>query len=339
MKTVVAFFDVTEFDRASLARLLKNAPEIEGHFYAEELNESSAKKIKNADCVSIFITSDITEQVLAALPNLKHIVCRSTGFNHVPLEATDKKGITVTNVPTYGEHTVAEYTYALLLSLARKIPQAINATKSGSMEHAGLTGFDLAEKTMGVVGTGHIGCQVAKIGIGFGMKVIAYDPHANNEVALKTGFSYRSLDELLSSADVVSLHTPYLKSTHHLLNGASIAKLKRGSYIINTARGELIDTAALVAALQSGHVAGAALDVLESEELIEVQEEMLILRRKDKQKLELAAEHAVLLKMPNVIVTNHNAFNSKEALERINATSIENIKSFLLGNPQNKVNK
>ena len=130
MKTVVAFFDVTEFDRESLSRLIKNTPEIEAHFYSEELNESTVAKVKNADCVSIFITSDITVPVLDALPNLKHIVCRSTGFNHVPIETVNKKGITVTNVPTYGEHTVAEYTFALLLSLARKVPHAIKITKN-----------------------------------------------------------------------------------------------------------------------------------------------------------------------------------------------------------------
>lgn len=337
MKTVVAFFDVTEFDRESLSRLIKKTPEIEAHFYADELNESTAAKVKNVDCVSIFITSDITVSVLNALPNLKHIVCRSTGFNHVPMEAVNEKGITVSNVPTYGEHTVAEYAFALLLSLARKIPQAIEITKSGSMEHQGLTGFDLAGKTLGVIGTGHIGCQVAKIGVGFGMEVVAYDPKPNTEIAAKVGFSYQDMDSLLARANVVSLHTPYLKSTHHLLNAQSIAKLKRGSYVINTARGELIDTSALISALQTGQLAGAALDVLESEELMNIHEEILMLRAGSKQKLELAAEHAVLLKMPNVLVTNHNAFNSREALERINETAVANIISFIGGNTQNKV--
>ncbi len=306
-------------------------------FHAGHLTEEDADP--TADVVSVFINSKVTSGVIDKIKNTKLIAIRATGFNNIDLAAAKKHDIVVSTVPAYGEHTVAEYAFALLLSLTRKLQLTVEQVRRGDVNANIIHGHDLNGRTMGVVGCGRIGKNVAKLAKAFGMKVVGFDPFPDEAEAKRVGFEYVSLDELIKTADVISLHAPMTKENFHLLGAEELAKTKRGVYIINTARGELLDTLALVEALQSGQVAGAGLDVLEDETLIDIDEEELILRRNHVKRASL--EHAVaidiLSKMFNVIITTHNAYNTVEALNRINTSTIANIEGFFAGKPQNVV--
>lgn len=271
------------------------------------------------DAVCVFVDSGkIDAAGMDKFPNLKLIVTRSTGYDHIDLVEAHGRGIVVCNVPTYGVHTVAEFAFALLLALSRKVPEAKERVHSATpFSQEGLTGFDLNGKTIGVVGTGSIGLHAVKIATGFGMRVLAYDV-AQNEHVTNVGGQYVPLPELLAHSDVVTLHVPYLPQTHHLLNEDAFLKLKPGAYILNTARGAIIDTEALLHALDSGVVAGAGLDVLENE-------------------TEMTDSTKKLLTHPRVIVTPHVAFDTQEALQRILDTTKQNLEAFRMGNPINTV--
>jgi len=275
------------------------------------------------DIAGIFMDSKVDAATIAALPNLKCIATLSTGFDHINLAAADARGIVVCSVPAYGENTVAEFAFALLLSLSRKICEARARVRD---EHLfttdGLQGFDLAGKTIGVLGTGRIGKHAIRMAKGFGMKIVAYDVYHDDAFAAEMGFAYVSLDDLLAQSDVITIHVPNLPETHHMINQENIGRIKRGAYIINTARGAVIETPALIAALASGAIGGAGLDVLEEEEEMKVGNMGAV---------------AALLAMPNVIMTPHNAFNTSEAAMRIIDTTIANIVAFVNGAPTNVV--
>jgi D-lactate dehydrogenase len=242
------------------------------------------------------------------------------------------------NVPEYGSNTVAEHTFALILSLTRKIYQSINQAKQVNFDHTQVRGVDLKDKTIGIIGLGKIGINVLRIAQGFGMKVLAYNHSFNDELQKKYDFEYANLDNLLALSDVITLHLPLNDHTRHIINKENIVKCKQGSYLINTARGGLIDTEALILGLDSGILAGAALDVLEEEN--NFSDEAMILTpqfQKNADYKKLLMNH-ILMNHPHVLITPHNAFNSIEALERIDRTSIENIQDFLKKSPKNQVN-
>jgi len=291
-----------------------------------------------AEILSVFVSSQVNAQVLEKLPNLKYVITRSTGFDHLDLEVLRKKQIRVSNVPTYGSVTVAEFAFALLLTISRKIFLAYTQIlEQGNFEKEGLRGFDLNGKTLGVVGVGKIGLNLIKIANGFGMKVMAFDRHPDETLSQTENFTYSDLDNLLKQADVISLHLPYNPQTHHLLNQESFAKMKKGVVIINTSRGGIIDTGALVEALKSGRVAGAGLDVLEEE--IYMGKELDLLRKDNVSEAEVdtVLHNQYLIEHPQVIITPHNAFNTQEALERIFDTTAESIKKFVAGEVVNEV--
>jgi D-lactate dehydrogenase len=242
----------------------------------------------------------------------------------------------VCNVPFYGENTVAEHTFALILALSRKVHEAFVRVRAGNFSLEGLRGFDLKDKTIGVVGAGRIGLHVIRIARGFGMKVLAFDVKRDNFWAEVLGFEYAELDDLLGRADIITLHAPYNHHTHHLINTENIHKIKRGAILINTARGGLVNTDALLKALDEGILAGAGLDVLEGEESI-YEESALLGDATNPEKLRTAIRNHVILKKPNVVFTPHNAFNSQEALERILDTTAENITAFAAGAAKNVV--
>jgi D-lactate dehydrogenase len=274
--------------------------------------------------------------VLDALPELKFIATRSTGFDHIDLEACRSRGIAVSNVPSYGENTVAEHSIALLLMLSRKVHQSVLQMRSGRVDLAELTGFDLQDKTIGVIGAGHIGLHVIRIARGFGMRVLAFDVRRNPFLADLLGFEYATMDRLLAESDIVTLHSPLTEKTHHLLGREQFARMKPGAMIVNTARGGLIDTDALVEALESGKLGGAGLDVLEGEELIK-EEKQLLQQPLDVERLRMAVRNRVLLARDNVVFTPHNAFNSREALVRILEVTLANLEAFRAGQPANRV--
>ena len=242
----------------------------------------------------------------------------------------------VSNVPTYGENTVAEHTFGLILSLSRRIHQAYSRTIRGDFSLDGLRGFDLKGRTLGVVGAGHIGLHVVRIGRGFGMDVLAYDLVQQPLLAEVLGFRYVALDELIAQSDIVTLHLPYLPSTHHLLDRARLGLMKRGSLLINTARGPIVDTDALLWALDEGIIAGAGLDVVEGEDLI-ADEELLLRQGVVTEQLQAAIRGHVLLRRENVVITPHIAFDSQEALRRILDTTVDNVRAFMAGEPRNVV--
>lgn len=290
-----------------------------------------------ADVLCTFIESPVSEAELSKFPKVKLIATRSTGFDHIDLVATKARGITVVNVPSYGENTVAEFAFALILSLSRRIPEATASVRGGAFSPAGFRGFDLEGKTIGVVGCGHIGMHVIRMANGFGMKVIGFETHPDEERARANNFTYASLDELLSQSDIISLHVPYNAHTHHLINKENISTIKKGSYLINTSRGAVVETEALMQGLQNGALAGAGLDVLEEEGDIADETTLLSSAHPNENALKIMLENHYLISHPRVIVTPHLAFNTKEAIQRIVDTTIENIQKFEKGTIVNTV--
>jgi D-lactate dehydrogenase len=318
----IAFFEIEGWEKKYLESKLK------GHkllFFKDELNGKLIKSIKDVDLISVFIYSQINKEILDKLPNLKAIATMSTGYDHIDVKECKKRKIKILNVPYYGENTVAEHTFALILALSRKIHKSYEKTIRGNFSLEGLRGFDLKNKTIGVIGLGHIGEHVVRIANGFEMNILVSSPHKNKKLANKYKLKFTSLNNLLKNSDIITLHCPLTKKTEHLINKKNIKLIKEEAYIINTARGGLIDTSALVKALAKGKLGGAALDVLEEESLIK-EERQLLSKNFPKENLQNLLENHLLLTFENVIITPHNAFNSKEALNRIIDTTIENIK-------------
>ena len=306
------------------------------NFVDEDLSIKNVSKAKDSEIICIFIYSEVNKQILDKLPKLKAVITMSTGFDHIDVKECNRNNIRVLNVPFYGANTVAEHTFALILSLSRKIPQSYDRTKNANFNLDGLRGFDLKGKTIGIVGLGHIGQHVAKMANGFDMKILALDHKKDATIAKQYKIKFTNLDTILKNSDVITLHLPYIPSTHHILNSKNIPLIKKGAILVNTARGSLIDTTALLKALQRKQLSGLGLDVLEEEEIIKDEKKILTRKLKNEQISQLLENHA-LLSYENVIITPHNAFNSQEALERILNTTIENINSIIKGKPINLV--
>ena len=325
---------MNDLDKSQLAESLSELAQ-DCQFINEPLTVSNAPA--DAEIISVFVTSQVTREVIDKMPALKFIACRSTGFNNVDTDVAKQKGVVVARVPTYGDHTVAEYTFTLLLALQRKLPATLKSLDDAEIDATSLRGVDLHGKVIGVVGTGHIGQNVIAIAKGFSMEVLAYDLFPKTQAQQQLGFKYVDIDELVKSSDVISLHIPFTPNNKHIINKQRLAMMKPTAVLINTARGELVDTGALADALSSGRIAGAALDVLEDERLLHLDEEIALLRSSNPQQqtLEHSVEIMALGKLPNVILTPHNAFNTTEAIGRINNTTATNIISFLRGKTDN----
>ncbi len=321
----IAFFEIENWE---IEYLKKELAGFELVFFKEKLSEENIKKAEDHQIVSVFIDSQINKEILAKLPDLKMIAVRATGFDNIDMEVTKKRNIAVCNVPTYGENTVAEHTFGLILNLSRQIHKSIQSVREKGFIPDGLRGFDLKNKTLGIVGTGHIGQHIARIANGFEMNVLASDVKEDKKMAKKLGFKYVSLEELLKNSDIITLHVPYNKNTHHLINSNNINLIKRGAYLINTARGGIIETDALVKALGNGILAGAGLDVLEEECSIKEERQLLSKSFLETCDVKTMLQNHILMERENVIITPHNAFNSREALERILETTVENIREF-----------
>jgi D-lactate dehydrogenase len=290
------------------------------------------------DALSVFVNSKVDATTLARFPRARFLSARCTGYDHIDLKACKDRGIAVSYVPGYGDNTVAEFAFGLLLNLTRKLYAAIDSVKeTGSFDFHGFRGVDVKGKTLGIIGTGRIGTEAIKIGKGFGMNILAFDLFPKPELATSLGFSYVPLETLLSSSDAITLHAPLTDKTRHIINMQNVGQIKPGAYLINTARGPLLETSALVYALQKGIVKGAGLDVLEEEG--EIRDEMHFLKSEKiaPEAMKTVLETHLLMRMPNVLITPHNAFNSQEALERILKTTMENIHGFLDGAQKNAV--
>jgi D-lactate dehydrogenase len=283
----------------------------------DPLSKQNVESYADAEIIVVRSYSSCSRETISLFPHLKLIVTRTTGTDHIDLSYCKERGITVCNVPGYGQYTVAEHTYALLLAISRNIIPSVEA-KGRDFSVSEIMGFELFEKTFGVIGVGSIGGAVIKIGNAFGMEMIAHTKDHNEELAREIGYSNVTLDELYAQSDIISLHVPYTPDTHHLINASAIAKMKKGVVIINTARGAVIDTKALIEGLRFGKIKAAGLDVLEHER-------------------DFTSLECELFSMPNVIITPHNGFNSVEALHRILVITIGNIRNFIAGTPQNMV--
>lgn len=320
----IVFFETHESDKKYLKANLKG---FKLKFFEECIQDVPVAKYKSANRISVFIYSNVTEEILEQLPNLKMVATRSTGFDHINLEVCKNNGVCVANVPFYGENTVAEHTFALILNLSRKVHLSYLREIKKDYSIDGLQGFDLKGKTIGVIGAGRIGLHTIKIAKGFGMHVKAFDLHQDSFTSGLLHFEYASVDEILKTCDIVSLHMPYFKATHHFMNKTKLKKMKKGALLINTARGGLIDTDALFDVLKSGRLGGVGLDVIEGEEILG-QEKKLNRSKKNKDKLDIIKRNHKIFDMENVIFTPHNAFNSIEAIHRILDTTCENLMNF-----------
>jgi D-lactate dehydrogenase len=328
----IVVFEAEEWEAAACARL---TPVHEVTCIQTPLRPKGLEAFARAEAISPFVQSDLSRAILERLPRLKLIATRSTGYDHVDLDFCRAAGIMVCNVPDYGDNTVAEHTFALLLALCRHIPEASERTKRGDFSEAGLRGVELAGKTLGVIGAGRIGRRVIQIGRGVGMAVLAFDKEPDATAAQTQGFRYAPLGELLDTSDVVTLHVP---GGGALISEAELARMKPGALLINTARGGVVDSAALVRALISGRIGGAALDVLAEERVLRDEAEVFrsgaVLGAERLQTL--LADHA-LLRLQNVLVTPHIAYSTREAMRRIIDTTLDNIEAYANGRPQNLV--
>ncbi|MEK7512820.1 MAG: NAD(P)-dependent oxidoreductase [Patescibacteria group bacterium] len=330
----LAFFELEGWEEKTLR---DRFPHEELLLIKDRLDEFHLPPQTDAEVISGFVDSRVTEKVLSNFPALRCITTRSTGYDHIDVAECKKRGIVVCFVPGYGNNTVAEFAFGLILNLTRKIYHAIDQIKeTGSFSLQGFRGIDLKGKVLGVVGTGRIGKESVRIGRGFGMKVVAFDPRPDAPFAAETGMTYLSLHELLACSDVITIHCPLTPETTHLLNRDNIKTVKRGAYLVNTARGPIVETAALIDALDQGILAGVAVDVLEEEG--EIKDEMKFLSQARRpEELVLMLQNHMLMRMPNVLITPHIAFNSREALMRILETTMESINGFLAGKPAHVV--
>jgi len=328
-KHKIAFFEVKDYERAAISKELK-AHTI--YFSPYPLSPENISDVKDYDILCPFIYSKVTKEVIDSIPSLRYISTQSTGFDHIDVKYCKKKGIIVSNVPAYGENTVAEHTFALMLSISRNIHKSYLRTMAGDFSIEGLKGFDLKGKTLGVIGTGHIGQHVIRIAKGFEMDVVAYDKFPDPLLSKKLNFTYTTFDRLLKSSDIITLHIPYTKENYHLISKANLSKMKKGSLLINTSRGELIDTNALLSSLTKGDLCGAGLDVIEGERLLE---EKQLIHQPTNTAMKDIVQDLKLIRSENVVFTPHIAFFSNEALERILETTISNINSFIKNRPQN----
>ncbi|WP_417624859.1 hydroxyacid dehydrogenase [Paremcibacter congregatus] len=333
-KMKIVFFETEKWECDILQHLCGEAEIV---FCEKRLDARSAAAYLDADVISTFVHSTLDRETLDPFSRLKFITTRSTGIDHIDLEYCRTKAIPVSNVPTYGGTTVAEHVFALLLAISHHIPEAVNRTRRGDFSQAGLRGFDLQNKTLGVIGTGHIGKRVAEIARGFRMEVMAYDPAPDEAFARQAGLSYVDWQTLLTQSDCITLHVPGGVGTRHMISGEAFSRMKKGVILINTARGSVVDVKALLRALAEGRVAAAGLDVLPEEPSIREEAELLRSFFSQEHDLEtLLADH-LLLRMRNVIITPHSAFNTTEAVEKILRTTAGNIQGFLHGKLQNVV--
>ncbi|MBI2631766.1 hydroxyacid dehydrogenase [Candidatus Pacearchaeota archaeon] len=316
----IAFFETGKEEKEYFSKNLK------GHklvFFKDFITPELADEVKDIYALCIFIYSKINTEILKKFSNLKYIATRSTGYDHIDLEACKKAGIILSNLPSYSQYSVAEHTFALLLALARNLFDTKKMKRSIDVHKLNI--FTLNGKNLGVIGTGRIGAQVIRIAKGFGMNIIAYDIIQNDNLSKELNFSYVSLSELLEKSDIITLHVNLTNETEHLINEDAFNKMKKGSVLINTSRGKVVDTEALIKSLESGIVSAAGLDVIEGEETWKLGQKSDFIKK--------------LIRKGHVILTPHIAYYSRESFQKTLEDTLSNIKLFIEGKPQNIVNK
>jgi D-lactate dehydrogenase len=315
----VAVFSAKNYDREFLSAA--NTARHEIHFFEPRLNEETVGLAGEFGCACVFVNDRVNAAVIAtlALLGIRLIALRCAGYNNVDLAAAKKHDVTVVRVPGYSPYAVAEHTIGLMLALNRKLHRAYNRVREGNFSLEGLLGFDMHGKTTGIIGTGKIGTAVAQILTGFGCPTLAFDPFPN-DTCRSLGVRYVKLDDLLAQSDVITLHCPLTHQNEHIINGSAIQKMKPCVMVINTSRGTLLDTVAVIQGLKSGKIGYLGLDVYQEEEQIFFEDRSGLIIPDD--------VFARLLTFPNVIITGHQAFFTREALLNIAATTIGNITRF-----------
>ncbi|CAM2395131.1 2-hydroxyacid dehydrogenase [Fusobacterium nucleatum] len=324
-KTKIIFFDIKDYDKEFFKKYEKNY-NFEMTFLKVRLTEETANLTKGYDVVCGFANDNINKETIDIMVEngIKLLAMRCAGFNNVSLKDIHNR-FKVVRVPAYSPHAIAEYTVGLILAVNRKIHKAYVRTREGNFSINGLMGFDLDGKTAGIIGTGKIGQILIKILKGFDMKVIAYDLYPNQKAADELGFEYVSLDELYAKSDIISLNCPLTKDTQYMINRRSMLKMKDGVILVNTGRGQLIDSADLVEALKDKKIGAVALDVYE-------EEENYFFEDKSNQVIEDDILGR-LLSFYNVLITSHQAYFTKEAVDAITVTTLNNIRDFVEGKP------
>jgi len=324
-KTRIIFFDIKDYDREFFEKYGKNY-NYEMSFFKSRLSLENVHLTKGYDVVCAFTNDDIGKETIDAMAEngVRLLAMRCAGFNNVSLKDIHNR-FKVVRVPAYSPHAIAEYTVGLILAVNRKINKAYVRTREGNFSINGLMGVDLYGKTAGIIGTGKIGQILIKILKGFDMKVIAYDLFPNQKVAEELGFEYVSLDELYANSDIISLNCPLTKDTQYMINRRSMLKMKDGVILVNTGRGQLIDSADLVEALKDKKIGAVALDVYE-------EEENYFFEDKSNQVIEDDILGR-LLSFYNVLITSHQAYFTKEAVDAITVTTLNNIRDFVEGKP------
>ena len=320
----VLIYSTRKFEREYIERALDNH---QLRMLETRLTPDTASLAAGSDAVSIFVNDDASAPVLRKLKEagVKYLALRSAGFNHVDLNEASRLGIRVARVPEYSPAAIAEHTLALMLALNRKIVRAHNRVRDMNFSLEGLTGFDMAGKTAGIIGTGKIGRMVARILHGFGCRVLAFDPYENEELKSKYDVSYTDLDTLLKESDIVTLHLPLSKESRYIINGDRIAKMKNGVMLINTSRGALVNTKAVIEALKTGKVGFFGIDVYEEEEGLFFEDHSEDIVQDD--------VIARLMTFQNVLITSHQAFLTREALGQIAQTTRYNLDCWEKGQP------
>lgn len=330
--TRIAFFGTKKYDQETFCAVNESVDEygkprfgFELKYYKSHPTMDNIVLVQGATVVCVFVNDPLTADIIAEMGRLgvRLIALRCAGFNNVDLAAAKQAGIRVVRVPAYSPHAIAEFTLGLILAVNRHLPRAVARTRDGNFSLQGLMGFDLYGKTIGVIGTGKIAKVLIELLQGFGMRILGYDPYPDKAFAAKTGLEYVELDTLLREADIISLHCPLTSENHYMINAEAIGKMKQGVMIVNTGRGGLIDTEALIQGLKSRHIGSAALDVYEEEgdyfyEDISdniIEDDVL----------------ARLLSFNNVLLTSHQAFFTREALTNIATTTLQNVQDFVEG--------
>lgn len=322
----IAVFDTHPYDERALTEA-NGAGEHELEFFEERLHSKTADLAQGFDAVCPFVNCRLGERVLGKLASfgVKLVVLRAAGYNGIDIAAAERLGIAVARVPAYSPEAVAEHNFALILTLVRKTHRAFNRVREQNFSLDGLEGFNLHGRTYGALGAGRIGQCALRIAKGFGCRLLAYDPYENPAAAADIGFTYAPLEQVVAESDVLSLHLPLTEQSHHLINAAAIARMKRGVVIANTSRGGLIDTQALIDGLKSGQIGGVGLDVYE-------QEEGVFFHDLSDQPLQ-DDTLARLMTFPNVLITSHQGFLTREALAAIAQTTLGNASAFARGEP------
>ncbi len=302
--------------------------------YSDTLSKENLEE--DTEILGVFTDSKVNSDIFSALPDLKLIVVLATGFDNIELEQAKQRDIPVCNVPKYGNDTVSEYTIGLMISLLRKIPEAIESVRSGEFTYRGLRGTELYEKTVGIIGTGDIGEKVIKKLSNFGVDFLAFDPYKKEGLEEKYNLEYCDKQEVIKNSDIITLHCPLMEETKYTIDEKELSQMKETAFLVNTARGALIRSEALLKALQDGEIAGAALDVMEEENILS-DPKTLYQKNFDHEDIEKTLYSELIIDHSNTIVTPHNAFNSEEAVKRIITTTSKNIDKFINGKTQNNV--